>query len=277
LKFKSALMLETKKQTARGTFYFPVTPKGYNDSVGASFEHNDIAGEITSVSTVAAKRAWGSTLIERSLTFEFVNEVKSVAGLDATSNSKSLPLTYGITLRRLDNLLFPNKGYVLHAQLGGALLPLLTDEKFVRANAKFVYYQPLGKDAKLIVRGEAGALGSKEKVGVPSIYLFRAGGDQSVRGYGFQELGVQVGNAIVGGRYLATGSAELQYWLTPTWGAATFYDAGNAADKVQDLHPKSGYGIGARYNSPVGPINVDLAYGHAVQKYRLHFSLGFTF
>jgi translocation and assembly module TamA len=277
LKFKSALMLETKRQTARGTFYFPVTPNGYNDSVGAAFEHNDIAGEITSVSTVAAKRVWGSTLIERSLTFEFVNEVKSVAGLDPTSNSKSLPLTYGITLRRLDNLLFPNKGYVLHGQLGAAVLPLLTDEKFVRANAKFIYYQPLGKDAKLIVRGEAGALASKEKVGVPSVYLFRAGGDQSVRGYGFQELGVQEGNATVGGRYLATGGAELQYWLTPTWGAATFYDAGNAADTIGDLHPKSGYGVGARYNSPVGPINVDLAYGHAVQKYRLHFSLGFTF
>ena len=276
LKFKSALMLETKKQTARGTFYFPTTPKGYNDSLGASFEHSDIAGEITSVSTVAAKRAWGSPLIERSLTFEFLNEIKTVAGL-ATTNSKSLPLTYGITLRRLDSLLFPNKGYVLHAQLGGALLPLLTDEKFVRASAKFVYYHPLSKKSKVILRGEAGALGSKEKVGVPSVYLFRAGGDQSVRGYGFQELGVQQGGATVGGRYLATGSAELQYWLTPTWGAAAFYDAGNAADTIKDLHPKSGYGVGARYNSPVGPINVDLAYGHAVQQYRLHFSLGFTF
>ena len=51
----------------------------------------------------------------------------------------------------------------------------------------------------------------------------------------------------------------------------------NAADSVRDLTPKSGYGVGARWKSPVGPINVDLAYGHAVQKYRVHFSLGFTF
>jgi translocation and assembly module TamA len=35
--------------------------------------------------------------------------------------------------------------------------------------------------------------------------------------------------------------------------------------------------VGARWRSPVGPINVDLAYGHAVRKARLHFSLGFTF
>ncbi|WP_295993141.1 BamA/TamA family outer membrane protein, partial [Rugamonas sp.] len=55
------------------------------------------------------------------------------------------------------------------------------------------------------------------------------------------------------------------------------YDAGNAADSIRGLHPKSGYGVGARWKSPVGPINVDAAYGHAVHKYRLHFSLGFTF
>ena len=36
-------------------------------------------------------------------------------------------------------------------------------------------------------------------------------------------------------------------------------------------------GVGARWRSPVGPINVDVAYGQAVHKVRLHFSLGFTF
>ncbi|MES2113688.1 MAG: BamA/TamA family outer membrane protein, partial [Pseudomonadota bacterium] len=82
---------------------------------------------------------------------------------------------------------------------------------------------------------------------------------------------------ITGGRYLGTASAEYQYWFKPTWGAAVFYDTGNAADTIKDLHPKSGYGVGARWKSPVGPINVDMAYGHAARKYRLHFSLGFTF
>ena len=112
---------------------------------------------------------------------------------------------------------------------------------------------------------------------MPSTFLFRAGGDQSVRGYAYQELGVMEGSAIVPGRYLLTGSAEYQYWFKPPYGVAVFYDAGNAADTLRDLHPKSGYGIGARWRSPVGPINVDVAYGHAVKKFRLHFSLGFTF
>ncbi|PHV05702.1 hypothetical protein CSQ96_19935 [Janthinobacterium sp. BJB412] len=276
LKLKSALTLETKKQTARGDFYFPVTPKGYSDSVGASFERSDISGEVTSVTTVGAKRAWGTPLLERSLALEFLSEAKTINDVDA-GKSKSLPLTYSITVRRLDNLLFPTKGYAVNAQLGGALLPLLTDEAFVRGYGRAVLYQPLGAHSNVILRGEAGALASKNKSGVPAVYLFRAGGDQSVRGYAFQQLGVQEGGAIIGGRYLTTASAEYQYWFKPTWGAAVFYDAGNAADSFKDLHPKSGYGVGARWKSPVGPINVDAAYGHAVKKYRLHFSLGFSF
>ena len=276
LRMKSALTLETKQQTARADFFFPVTPQGYSDSIGTSFERSDISGEVTSVSRVSAKRAWGTPLLERSVTLEFLSETKTIANAE-TDSSKSLPLTYAVTWRHLDNLLFPTKGYALSAQLGGALLPLLTDEAFVRAYARGVLYFPMGVSSNVILRSELGALASRNKVGVPAVYLFRAGGDQSVRGYAYQQLGVQEGTAITGGRYEVTASAEYQYWFKPTWGAAVFYDVGNAADKVQDLHPKSGYGIGARWKSPVGPINVDVAYGHAVQKYRLHFSLGFTF
>ncbi len=277
LRMKSNIILETLRQTARADFYFPTTPKGYNDSVGAGFERNDLRGERTRVSTLAARRSWGSPLLERSLTLEFLSEQRNLIGQPVTSSSKSVPLTYSLTKRELDNLVSPTAGYVINGQLGGALLPVLTDERFIRATTRFVNYRPIGSASTLILRAEAGAVASKRKVGVPSTFLFRAGGDQSVRGYAYQELGVMEGNAIVPGRYLLTGSAEYQYWFKPPYGVAVFYDAGNAADTLKDLHPKSGYGIGARWRSPVGPINVDVAYGHAVKKVRLHFSLGFTF
>ena len=38
-----------------------------------------------------------------------------------------------------------------------------------------------------------------------------------------------------------------------------------------------GYGLGARWRSPVGPVRIDLAYAQALQKLRLHLSVGFTF
>jgi translocation and assembly module TamA len=276
LRLKSALTVEQKRQTARGDFYFPTTPDGYNDSFGGALERNDIEGEVTRTASVNARRAWGTPLLERSISIEYLNESKTVAGAES-SHAQSLPLTYAVTWRKLDNLIFPTKGYVLNATLGGALLPVLTDQKFIRTTARGITYRPLNPKSTVILRGELGVLASARKDGVPATYLFRAGGDNSVRGYAYQELGVRNGDATVGGRYLLTASAEYQYWIKPEWGAAVFYDAGNAADSLKGIHPKSGYGIGARYKSPVGPINVDIAYGHAVKKARLHFSLGFTF
>jgi translocation and assembly module TamA len=166
LRMKSNMVLETKRQTARADFYFPTSPKGYNDSFGAGFERTDVASEITSVSSIAAKRAWGTPLLERSLTLEYLSEQRRVNAV-VLGRSQSLPLTYRVTRRALDNLLLPSRGYVLDAQLGGALLPVLTDELFVRASARFINYRPISSASTLILRGEAGILASRDKAGVP--------------------------------------------------------------------------------------------------------------
>jgi translocation and assembly module TamA len=275
-RFKSRAVVEQRRQTARGDFYWPTTPSGFDDSAGGGIERTNVQGEITTVTSVSARRAWGSPQREHSVTVELLTEQRTIDD-EPSTRAKSLPLTYSFTRRELDNLVTPSRGYVINAQLGGALLPVLTDEQFVRAYLRGFYLRPLSKEFALVLRGELGAVGSREKLGVPSTFLFRAGGDQSVRGYGYQTLGVKEGVATVGGRYLATASAELQYWFKPPWGMAVFYDAGNAADRLADLRPKVGYGVGARWRSPAGPINVDIAYGKAEHQVRLHFSLGFTF
>jgi len=38
-----------------------------------------------------------------------------------------------------------------------------------------------------------------------------------------------------------------------------------------------GVGTGVRYNSPVGPLQLDLAYGLETKRLRLHLNVGFTF
>jgi translocation and assembly module TamA len=273
---KSSLIYEQKQQTLRTDFYWPVTSNGYRNSVGAGYQRLDAEGQITRTTSIDATRAWGSPLLERSLTLQVLTEQVSIDDLP-TMRAKAVPLTFSITKRHLDSLVQPTKGYIVNAQLGAAVLPVLTDQRFIRTYTRALAYKPLGEKGTLVLRGEFGAVISKDKVGVPTTFLFRAGGDQSVRGYGYQQLGIPVGSAITGGRYLLTGSTEYDYWFKPPWGAAVFYDFGNAADNFSDLKPKVGYGVGARWRSPVGPINVDLAYGKAVHKVRLHFSLGFTF
>jgi translocation and assembly module TamA len=275
-RMKSNILYEQLHQQARADFFWPTTSNGYSNSVGAGYDREDVRGQITRTTSIHATRAWGSPTLERSLRLEALTEQVTIDDQPAT-RAKALPLTFSITKRQLDSLVLPTRGYIANLQLGAAPLPILTDEPFVRAYVRGVVFKPLGPSGTLILRGEFGAVGSKDKDKVPSTFLFRAGGDQSVRGYGYQQLGIPVGSAIAPGRYLLTASTEYDWWFKPPYGAAVFVDAGNAADNFKDLKPKVGYGVGARWRSPVGPIAVDVAYGKAVHKVRLHFSLGFTF
>jgi translocation and assembly module TamA len=88
---------------------------------------------------------------------------------------------------------------------------------------------------------------------------------------------VQQGDAIVGGRYLVVGSVEATWWFLGDWGAATFVDAGDAFDDRSLFDLAVGYGVGARWRSPIGPFRADVAYGERTRSWRLHFSVGFSF
>ncbi|HXZ85422.1 MAG TPA: BamA/TamA family outer membrane protein, partial [Myxococcota bacterium] len=54
-------------------------------------------------------------------------------------------------------------------------------------------------------------------------------------------------------------------------------DAGDAFDDFSTRAFKVGYGLGARWRSPIGPFRIDLAYGQQAHSLRLHFSAGFSF
>jgi translocation and assembly module TamA len=56
-----------------------------------------------------------------------------------------------------------------------------------------------------------------------------------------------------------------------------FLDGGAVADSAASLSAKWGVGAGVRYNSPAGPLQMDLAYGVATQRFRIHLSVGFAF
>ena len=113
--------------------------------------------------------------------------------------------------------------------------------------------------------------------GIPSNFLFRTGGDTTVRGYAFDSLGVPLGEAIVGGRYYTAGSVEVTRWFGESWGLATFVDAGNATDSLHDVNFALGYGVGGRVRTPIGPFRVDVAYGQQSHSVRVHFSVGLSF
>lgn len=270
----SSLRLEQKLQSISSTIRFPTTASGYRDSANAATTRTEIEGQTTTLTQAGVKRAWGSRKREQYVGANLLAEHVNLDSADS-SDTYAATLGYGITLRRTDNNLNPTRGYLFNAQFNGAPLASLSNGTFLQSYFKTQAYYPITPSTQFIARAELGMVSGKNSA--PATFLFRAGGDQSVRGYGFQSLGITEGDAIVGGRYLATGSVEVIQWLTPEWGAAIFTDFGNAANSFKDLKPVYGYGLGARWKSPVGPIGADIAYGQATDDYRLHFNIGVIF
>ena len=58
---------------------------------------------------------------------------------------------------------------------------------------------------------------------------------------------------------------------------AVFVDAGQAGDDRDVYKLAPGYGFGARWKSPAGPLAIDLAWGQREKELRLHFSLAVPF
>lgn len=273
-RMSSSLKVEQKAQSLTGLARLPITSEGYRDSVNAGLNRIAIEGQTLSTAQSGVKRAWGSRHNEQYVGANYLIEQQKVDGA-ASANNKAATLTYGITLRHTDNDLAPTRGYMFSAQFAGAPLDSLSDGRFLQSYVKTQAYYPITASTQLIARIEAGMVNGKNSA--PAAYLFRAGGDQSVRGYAFQSLGVKAGDAIVGGRYMLTGSVEVVQWLTQQWGAAAFVDFGNAANLIENLKPVYGYGLGARWKSPMGPVGADVAYGQKTGEYRLHFNIGVAF
>ncbi|MDT4867245.1 outer membrane protein assembly complex, YaeT protein [compost metagenome] len=141
-----------------------------------------------------------------------------------------------------------------------------------------------GQAGRLALRLEGGALWARQDAGIPETLLYLTGGDTSVRGYGLRDIGIpQADGGVSPGRYLAVASVEWQrpIWrdgVRTPWESVVFVDAGAVADRPGDLRPPQwGVGAGVRYNSPVGPLQLDLGYGVKPKALRLHFNVGFTF
>jgi len=271
----TGLRLEQRRQSAYTDVFLP--PSGpHRDSFGALIDRSDLEGLKVDSQALGVARNTVRGDIETQLALRVQHERLQPDGAEERSHN-TLTANWTWIKRAVDDLLDPTRGYVLEFQLGGGAAVALADRDFVRVYGRAVRYQPVGERDVFILRGEAGATLADAREGIPQDFLFRTGGAQSVRGYAYQSLGVREGEATVGGRYLGTMSAEYVRWFEPQWGAALFLDAGDAADTREDFDLRTGYGIGARWRSPAGPLAIDLAWGHNERNLRLHFGVAIAF
>lgn len=168
------------------------------------------------------------------------------------------------------------RGRRLSLDIRGSSDALGSDTSFLQMKAASKWIIPIGNSSRMLARMDLGATAKDSFSELPASVRFFAGGDNSVRGYGYQNLGPRdVDGNVVGGSYLAIASVEFDRLISPKWSAAVFVDSGNAFD---DLNPKfnTGVGLGVRWYSPLGPIRFDLAHplDDPGRSLRIHITLG---
>ena len=171
---------------------------------------------------------------------------------------------------------FTRKGYSwsIDARAGSESVGSATS--FLRLHVTGNFVVPLAERIRFLFRSDYGAIDVDDLSRLPPSQRFFAGGDRSVRGYRYETLGpTDTTGAVAGGRYLVTANAEVDYLFFRNYGAAVFYDVGNAANEPwPDV--KRSVGIGMRWRSPVGMLRIDIAHplDDPDEDYQLHLSIG---
>jgi translocation and assembly module TamA len=183
-----------------------------------------------------------------------------------------------LSRRRVNDRLAPRKGYVFNVGLRLASDAVVSDTDIAQAFSSITWLRPQGDKGRLKLRGEVGAMAVGNFDALPPDLRFYAGGDRSVRGFDYHEIGETNANGtVIGGRYLAVASAEYEHYFLEDWGAAVFVDAGDAF--TDGFSVNVGTGVGVRWRSPLGPIRLDFGFPVVTDlepedSWRIHLQLG---
>ncbi|MCG9584421.1 autotransporter assembly complex protein TamA [Vibrio tubiashii] len=152
----------------------------------------------------------------------------------------------------------------------------LSETRVTRLIGATTWIRSAGKNHRGIFKLNGGANFSEEFNKLSPSLRFFAGGDNNLRGYGYESISPKDSDdKLTGAKYMLTSSIEYQYRVYGDWWGAAFYDIGDAFNDKPDI--KRGTGVGVRWGSPVGPIRLDFAWGLDANKgdeFKIHFTLG---
>ncbi|HBX38497.1 MAG TPA: hypothetical protein DEG76_14955 [Pseudohongiella sp.] len=192
-------------------------------------------------------------------------------------NEQTNSLISGISWSRTrsNDPIYPSRGWRLFGQVRGAHEDLISDITFVQLTSSAKFIREIGP-GRILLRAEAATTVADELLELPISARFFTGGDTSVRGYEFGELGATNDDGeVVGGKHMLVGSVEYDIPVMGNWYAAAFFDTGNSFSDFDDMQLKESAGLGIRWLSPIGPIRVDVAKGlDRGGSYRLHITMG---
>jgi translocation and assembly module TamA len=180
-----------------------------------------------------------------------------------------------------DNKVYSKRARQLQLNIQGAGEMLGSNTSFAQLQLSGKFIEGLGNKGRILAQVAMGFTKAKVAVDLKDIKLYklpeslhlRTGGDYSVRGYEFEQLR---GTSGLGAAYLFNSSLEYEHLIVDKWSVATFVDMGNVFEEMSKMKLKNSAGLGVRWQSPVGPVKIDIAW--ALQEpnkpYRIHFNIG---
>ncbi len=275
------LSVSTLLQEPSLSYIIPLTDP-VNDSlrIATGFQRQETDSYISS--TLRAGLTWRSLAWDNWVQNIFVNyqsekaELTNVIAESRDIQNRTNSTISGINLAqtRADDPIYPTKGWRLFAQASGSHESLLSDISFAQLYASGKLIRSAGP-GRLLLRAEIATTVADELLELPLSVRFFTGGDQSVRGFQYRELGDtnDLGD-VVGGKHLFVGSIEYDYRIRGAWSVAAFIDTGNSFRDFGNMALRESAGLGVRWLSPIGPIRFDIAKGLDSDNVRFHITMG---
>lgn len=170
-----------------------------------------------------------------------------------------------------DDPINTKRGYRIRYGLLGAVEGVISNASYLSAALQFKWIHGFAEKYRFITRADLGATLAEDLTELPASRRFFTGGDNTIRGWGFNTLGPTepFNDDTLGGRFLGVGSLELERTIRGPWSAAVFTDFGNAFDPDYENKFQQSVGFGVRWASPIGQVRVDLALPYTQDDYVL--------
>ncbi|MCL2791312.1 MAG: autotransporter assembly complex protein TamA [Desulfobulbus sp.] len=216
-------------------------------------------------------REWG----EYSTYVQFLDERYSI-GSEATSQKSLMVPGFKGSVFWADDRITTKRGIRFSATVIGSEKNMLANTSFLQSTLRTKAIYSFSDQWRLLGRGEIGATLVNDIYALPPTLRYYAGGDQSVRGYGYKKIGpTDAHGNVLGGKDLLTYSVELERTLFDAWSGAIFYDSGTATNDLSNISLHSGAGAGVRWNGVFGQIRLDVAKAlDEGRTWRIHFTIG---
>ena len=259
--FRTNMYLSAPKQTIEATYKIPLlkNPLLYYYEFSTGYEKEDKNDTLTKALTLAGIRYWNN---REGWQYFAGLRMRYDEYTQADFSNKTLLVypTVGFNRSRFRGGQFPTWGDTQKVAVDIGRKWWMSEVDFFKVVASTGWVRTYSTNHRFVTRAEIGYLNTQDINKIPPSLRFFAGGDRSVRGYGYKKIAPKDRDGkLLGGSRLATASLEYQYQVYPNWWGAVFADSGLAANSFSTQELRYGTGVGVRWASPVGAIKFDIA------------------